>query len=163
MSLDIAIAPLGASDAEALAYNAALRFLARREHSQQELACKLRMRGHSAEVVEDVLCRLADEGFQSDERFAEGFVRSRIGRGQGLLKIRAALQDRGVDGDLAAAVLDLGDTEWQRLASSALRKRFGDDEPSSGEWLKCARFLVTRGFTRDTVARVLAGDDAEIV
>ena len=137
-------------------FGAAVRLLARREHSRVELRRKLRTRGHAPEAVELALARLGEYGYQSDARFAESFVRSRVDRGQGRLKIGAALRERGIGDDIASALLDLGESEWRRLATSALHKRFGDAAPGGrAEWAKRARFLAGRGFTSDVVSRVL--------
>ena len=139
-------------------FGAAVRLLARREHSRLELRRKLRTRGHQPEAVERALTRLGEYRYQSDARFAESFVRSRVDRGQGLLKISAALRERGIDEGIASALLDLGEPEWRRLATAALRKRFGDAAPAGrAEWFKRARFLAARGFTSDVVGRVLDG------
>ena len=139
-------------------YGAAVRLLARREHSQVELRRKLRTRGHRPDAVERALTRLGEYGYQSDARFAESFVRSRVDRGQGRLKIVAALRERGIEDDVASALLDLGEPEWRRLATAALCKRFGDTAPADrAEWVKRARFLAGRGFTSDVVSRVLDG------
>ena len=139
-------------------YGAAVRLLARREHSQVELRRKLRTRGHRPDAVERALTRLGEYGYQSDARFAESFVRSRVDRGQGRLKIVAGLRERGIEDDIASALVDLGEPEWRRLATAALRKRFGDAAPADrAEWVKRARFLAGRGFTSDVVSRVLDG------
>jgi len=139
-------------------FGAAVRLLARREHSRVELRRKLRTRGHPPEAVEQALARLGEYGYQSDARFAESFVRSRVDRGQGRLKIVAALRERGIDDGIASALLDLGEPEWRRLATAALHKRFGDAAPADrAEWAKRARFLAGRGFTSDIVSRVLDG------
>ena len=139
-------------------YGAAVRLLARREHSQVELRRKLRTRGHRPDAVERALTRLGEYGYQSDARFAESFVRSRVDRGQGRLKIVAGLRERGIEDDVASALLDLGEPEWRRLATAALNKRFGDAAPAGrAEWVKRARFLAGRGFTSDVVSRVLDG------
>lgn len=139
-------------------YGAAIRLLARREHSQAELRRKLRTRGHRPDTVERALTRLGEYGYQSDARYAESFVRSRVDRGQGRLKIVAALRERGIEDDVVSALLDLGEPEWRRLAMAALRKRFGDAAPAGrAEWVRRARFLAGRGFPSDVVCRVLDG------
>ena len=139
-------------------YGAAVRLLARREHSQVELRRKLRTRGHPPDAVERALTRLGEYRYQSDARFAESFVRSRVDRGQGRLKIVAALRERGIDDAIASELLDLGQPEWRRLATAALHKRFGEAAPADrAEWVKRARFLAGRGFTSDVVSRVLDG------
>lgn len=136
--------------------DAAVRLLARREHSRLELARKLGSRGHPADLIEEIVGDLAGAGLQSDERFAQAFVRSAIGRGQGPLKIRAGLAERGVDDDIASAHLDLDSQEWTERAANASSKRFGPAAPDNrAEWARRARFLAARGFTSDVVAKVL--------
>ena len=56
----------------------AMDFLARREYGRGELENKLCKAGFDAEAVAKALAHLTDEGLQSDERFAESFMQSRI-------------------------------------------------------------------------------------
>ena len=69
----------------------AMDFLARREYGQAELVKKLADKGYQRSIVEGELQRLTDEGLQSDTRFAESFVQSRINQGKGPVRIRADL------------------------------------------------------------------------
>ena len=57
--------------------NAAMRLLARRDYSRLELWRKLSKRGEEG-IVNAVLDALADKDYQSDQRFADLLVRSRI-------------------------------------------------------------------------------------
>ena len=133
---------------------AALGLLARREHARLELERKLTGRGHAPELVEGVVADLAAAGLQSDDRFAEVFVRSAVNRGHGPLKIRAGLRERGVDGD--APLTGFGDDEWRDYATMVIGKRFGETPPRDrAEWAKRARFLGARGFSSDVASRVL--------
>ena len=146
--------PDAAEDCRRAIREAAVRLLARREHARLELERKLAGRGHAPELVEGVLADLAAAGLQSDNRFAEVFVRSAVDRGHGPLKIRAGLRERGVDGD--AALVGLGDDEWRDFATTVIRKRFGSTPPRDrAEWAKRARFLSARGFSSDVASRVL--------
>lgn len=143
-------------ECRAVVRDAAVRLLARREHSRLELARKLGDRGHPQDLIEDVLEALADVGLQSDERFAHAFVRSALERGQGPLKIRTGLRDRGVDQALASDLLDLDAEAWRERAAGILVKRFGQDLPEDrADWGRRARFLASRGFTSDVVAGTL--------
>ena len=146
----------GVDERRAVVRDAAVRLLARREHSRLELARKLGSRGHPKDLIEEVVGGLADDGLQSDDRFAEAFVRSALGRGQGPLKIRAGLTERGVDSDIASDYFDLDANVWCEYATSALRKRFGPAQAKNrADWARRARFLAGRGFTSDVVAKVL--------
>lgn len=134
----------------------AMRLLARREHSQRELRRKLAERGHAPALIDDALAALAANGLQSDQRFADAYVRSALNRGHGERKIRAALAERGIASQLTASLLNIGDEEWQRLAAAALRKRFGG-LPARGraETAKRLRFLLGRGFGCATATRAV--------
>ncbi|MBA3582420.1 MAG: regulatory protein RecX [Gammaproteobacteria bacterium] len=125
----------------------ALRLLAQREHSRLELAQKLG-REH-LDLVKQLLDVLASEDLQSDARFTEAFVHSRIVRGQGPIKIRAGLNARGIDMSLAEQCLaNHDDSEWLTLAWEVYCKRFGDLLPENWqEQQKRAVFLQQRGFT----------------
>jgi regulatory protein len=136
-----------------------LALLARREHSALELKRKLLQRGYPAGLVEPVLAGLADEGLLSETRYAGEWVRSRIARGQGPVKIRAELQQRGLDDAQVRQALAAADTDWAGLAAEVRRKRFGAALPETlAERARQARFLEARGFTADHIRRALAGE-----
>lgn len=128
----------------------ALRLLARREHSREELKRKLAGAGET-ENVEIVLQQLADAGWQSDARFAEAFARQRLQQGYGPLRIRDELQQRGVECpalDILAA--ELGG--WEALIQRVYLKKYADSAPPTrAEWTKRCRFLQQRGFDFDAI------------
>ena len=135
----------------------AIRLLARRDHSRLELQRKLALRGYPADVIEATIARLADQGLQSDQRFAENFVRSALNRGHGERKIRAGLQSHGIDDSSIAASLNMDDEQWLRLATEAARKRFGESPPKDDiELAKRGRFLTNRGFPCGLALRAIA-------
>jgi len=136
----------------------ALELLARREHSRVELKEKLRRReyGYPAEYIETVLNDFADRNLQSDERFAEVYVRSRVGRGYGEIKIRAELQSRGVGGDTISLALEASDADWYDNADAALQKKFliginAENLRSQKFRGKMQRFLQNRGYNPDQI------------
>ena len=136
--------------------------LSRREHTREELRRKLTHRGHPARAVEPVLEALAAEGLQSDRRFAETYVESRLARGFGPARILEELRRRGVDGADREAACDHRDPVWCRRAGDARRKRFGEALPEAfAERARQARFLHQRGFSRAHIADVLGGDPEE--
>ena len=125
----------------------ALDLLARREHSRLELRRKLLARSHAQDLADEVLDRLQQERFLDEARFAEQFVRSRTGRGQGPAKIRAQLLQRGVGDSLIDTALAKAECDWVVLAAAARRKRFGAASPGAyRERARQARFLKSRGF-----------------
>ena len=101
----------------------AQRLLTRREHSRRELLNKLKLREVESSLACAVIDELEAEGLQSDQRFAEAFVRSRRSRLQGPLKIQSELQRRGVSKALINESLDPYSGEWVELATAFLRRR----------------------------------------
>lgn len=139
----------------------ALDLLARREHSRLELERKLGQRGHPPDLIAGILDALTDEGLIAADRFAESFVRSRAGRGQGPVRIRHELAERGVEH--GEAYVDDAAYDWRTLAGEARIKRFGSARPASfKERARQARFLQYRGFTGEQIAAALEfGDESD--
>jgi len=134
----------------------AVRLLAAREHSRFELARKLAAKGHGKQAIEEVLDELRAQGYQSDQRFTEEYVRSRVGRGYGPIRIRQDLQQRGLDDELIDAELTCPAARWIELANVVRGKRFSGEIPVDRDaWNAQARFLARRGFPADLIYRVL--------
>ena len=130
-------------------------FLARREHSRLELYQKLKQRQFEPDVINSELSKLLDEGLQSDERFAEAFLRSRIEKGKGPNIILSELSQRGVDELLASNVIsNITDEEWNDLAYEAMNKKLRNEaELDYDKQLKLMKFLSNRGFTRSQIEK----------
>ncbi len=140
----------------------AMDLLARREHSQLELARKLQRRFPEAvpEQVREAVHGLADENLQSDRRFAENYLRRRHHDGFGWLHIRANLQARGVSEAIISEIA-LSDEDWVMAAEAALKRKLGRGmaerlAPGSKIHRRLFRFLQNRGFATETIHRVLA-------
>lgn len=143
-------------DQDYKARSVALRLLARREHSRQELTLKLRQRQLDGSVISRVLDDYEREGWLDDDRFSEVYSRQRIDLGYGPLKVLAELQQRGIH-QMPACLDELTDTDWIRNALLLRDKRFGLSD-LSGNWdekVRQARFLTRRGFRANQVERAL--------
>ncbi|SHE62224.1 regulatory protein [Modicisalibacter ilicicola DSM 19980] len=138
----------------------AIRLLARREYSRAELERRLAAKGHAAESVAEALDDLTEQGLQSDARFAEIFLRSRIARGQGPLKIRAELGERGIDRELIHWAFEeakgAAGTDWFSLACETLAKRFDGPGATPRERARRERFLAGRGFDFEQTLHALS-------
>ena len=131
---------------------AAMNLLARREHSQKELRQKLLKRFADAVIVDAQIERLAEENLQSDERFAQSYVRMRAMRGYGPVRIRQELRERGLRDDEIAVAFEALDDSWFDLAWSAFVKKFGE-QPDGDVKARSRRdrFMQYRGFSRDHI------------
>ena len=134
----------------------ALALLVRREHSRKELARKLAERGIEREAAVAAIDRLAGDGWQSDARFAEMLVRTRVAHGQGPIRIRAELGTHGLDRDAIEAAMGAFEGDWCRTAQELAHRRFGPDlQNNLAQRRKAADFLYRRGFDGDTVRSAL--------
>jgi regulatory protein len=140
--------------------NAAMTWLARREHSFAELRTKLAARDYSSEEIDKTLKELAADGLVSDERFAESFIAARMRRGQGPVRIKMELEKRGVDAELIRLYTDDAGLKWHSLAKQVRLKKFGDDRPADFKAkARQMRFLEYRGFTGEQIRAAVDGND----
>ncbi len=154
----------GANQTRAQLKNSALALLARREHSRRELTDKLSRRAGDGEQLQALLDQLQAQGLQSDERFAESFLRSRIARGQGPLRIQQQLRQKGIDSELLSAALEAEAADWYQLAVQLREKRFGLGLVTDRKaYAKQVRFLLYRGFSQDQVQHAMkaSAEDAD--
>lgn len=180
----------------------ALKTLARREHSTVELRRKLGAysigaagRARQAEDaamldwpidssdvastdlgtdahIDRVIEALQLDGSLSDERFAAEFVRQRIGKGYGPIRIRMDLLERGVPDRLAEEQLTRPSEFWQQQAAEVCLRKFGrTDDPVDAAHSKDSRGMRlgsdeapagnTTGQFEQGITRDLSGIDLE--
>lgn len=139
----------------------AFRLLARREYSRRELASKF-ARKYDEGDIEVVLDQLVADGYQSDRRFVEVFVRNRIGQLQGLNKIRFDIRQKGIADTQLDAVLQEQAPDWFELALQARLRRFPQVDRSDRKQLaKQMRHLLQRGFSMEEARYALEAEPDE--
>lgn len=135
----------------------ALVMLSRREYSRTELEQRLGRHEGAAPLLAELLERLREQGLQSDERFAESLLRSRISQGKGPLRIAQEWRHKGVAEAIQEALLSGCEQDWFALARSVRERRFGLDIPEDPRMqAKQWRFLVYRGFSQDQTRYALS-------
>ncbi|GAC1622222.1 MAG: recombination regulator RecX [Nevskia sp.] len=139
----------------AAARSHALRALGRREHSARELEHKLTRAGLEDEAAGEVVQGLGEEGWQSDQRYAELVVHSRISQGYGPLRISAELSARGVDDALIRAALANAACDWSERLLALYQRRYHEPASTPKEHASRYRFLASRGFTSSQIRAVL--------
>ncbi|TDG12155.1 regulatory protein RecX [Seongchinamella unica] len=134
----------------------AMNLLARREHSRGELKQKLKKRFADDALIDEQLDRLSEENLQSDQRFAESFLRQRISRGHGPLRIRQEMRQRGISDAEISAAIDAERPDWFVLAEQTYHRKFGLHPPADiREKARRNRFMQYRGYTLDHYQHLL--------
>ena len=162
----------------------ALRLLARREYSRQELAGKLRSKPaprptqrnakrqadefapdpHASDVYEPptehevnaLLDDLEQRKMLSDNRYAEMHTRLRAPR-YGDSRLRQELAQKGIDRDTITSVLAEQPDELSRCCD-IWRKKFGQLPRDINERMKQTRYLASRGFAMRIIQQILRGE-----
>ena len=132
----------------------ALGYLARREHSRQELLLKLQPHTEVPEELDALLEDLQKRGWLSDERYAEQVVHARRSR-YGSLKVAHLLREKGVSETTAENAVKIMAKTDLASARNVWQKKFGNRPSSREEWAKQARFLQSRGFGFEVIKQVL--------
>ena len=142
--------------------NKMLSFLAAREHSAFELRRKLQQRFYKSAafdvsaLVERCLLEMQERDFQSDERFANRFVESKLANNpHGPYRILQDLQNRGISNELAQTVLnELSDQDiWVKKAVECLSRIQKNAKIQTQATL--SQKLYQRGFAWETIEQAL--------
>lgn len=133
----------------------ALRYLAAREHSRQELQRKLTPYAvENPEELARVLDELTARGFISEQRVVESVLHQRAGK-LGVARVVGELRTKGLpDALIAEAAERLRATELER-AQAVWAAKFGHVPADLREQARQMRFLASRGFSGEVVRRVL--------
>jgi len=141
------------------AFAYAIRLLGRREYCEAEVRNKFRQREYPPDCVEHVISQLKDGGYLSEERFAAGFLSSRLRKGEAPWLAARKAQQKGVKDFAIQHALDEIQTTFDSLSAccSLLDRRdphglrFEDERV----WQRQARYLRNKGYDAATILRCL--------
>lgn len=136
----------------------ALLFLARREHSRDELERKLKSKADDPAALEALLDELVRSGKLSNARFAEARTNT-LSRKFGTSRILHELRSKGVDAETAAHVVEGARATEVERAREAWKKRFREPGKTREEKAKQMRFLQSRGFSFAAIRAAVDGAD----
>jgi regulatory protein len=148
---------LTAAELDQKCLDAALRFLAARPRSEQEVRRRLAEKGWTGERVDRVVARLGELQLVDDRAFAEFWLENRtMHRPRGARALRSELSLKGVARDVVDEAIDPARDESDD-AYRAARKRAATlstlDERAFRQRL--GQFLARRGFGWETVEPVV--------
>jgi regulatory protein len=147
-------------------FDSALRILGIRAHSAKQLQSKLKRKGFDPEVVAATMQRLLADGLLDENSFAEQFVRSKLRRKNGSLKITRELEATGVSREVTRQALArvLEEESEEDHLRAACQKRLRPLVRRHGlEWLqsdagrnKLISQLLQQGYETGAVLRTVS-------
>lgn len=149
------------ADPHAVARAVVLRLLTGAPKSRSELEKALRRKDCPDDVAAEVLDRFEQVGLVDDEAYAQAFVRSKqAGRGLARRALSHELRKKGVDEQIAAAVLDEVDPEDERaraheLVAKKLRSMHGLDR--TVQTRRLSGLLARKGYGSE-IARLVINE-----
>jgi regulatory protein len=148
----------------------ALRLLSRREYSRKELASKLlqlvrrdeeELTVDIEEQIEAVLNDFEARAWLSDERFAQALVHRRSER-YGVRRVADELERAGIETGLISQLTgELKESEYDR-AKALWTRKFGQIPTEQKERARQYRFLISKGFSPELVAKVIGGREPSV-
>lgn len=136
----------------------ALRLLMRRDHGRAELVKKLAQHAESNEAVEQLLDELVRRKLLSEDRMAESRANT-LSRKFGVSRIRHDLRAKGIaDETIERVAAEAQATEVER-AREIWKRKFREPAASRADRAKQMRFLAARGFSHDTIRKVMGSTE----
>ena len=141
-------------------FAAALRLLARRDHSCSELSGKLAARGFPLDQIQWAVDQCLRYRYLDDERFAYGYVNQLQRKGYGCRRIEQMLTAKGLEAWIIAACLEPCRRAGVQIRDcrKAMAKKLKGNPQGDGSAqtrAKLFRFLFNRGFPADVIRQVL--------
>ncbi|MBN2468841.1 MAG: regulatory protein RecX [Deltaproteobacteria bacterium] len=143
------------------AKSSAIRMLAFRARSTQEISDRLHRKGISASLTQRVVNYLNEYGYLDDQAFAQQWAKSLVvNKGWGFARIKVDLRSRGISPDLAEETIARlrKDHSEEETARRILGKRFSHldlRKISPKDKNRLIRFFQSRGFSWETILRVV--------
>lgn len=143
----------------------AIRILAMRDHSEQELRRKLAApvmskNGPEAlnvtpEEVDNVVEWCIENRYLDDERFVRQFIASRSRKGYGPARVRQELKQKGISRETIEAAMRECEIDWAQLAKEQAQRKYGEPLPTVfAEKVRIQRFLLYRGYLMEDIQEI---------
>ena len=129
----------------------ALHYLGRFSRTERQVADYLKRKEFPPSEISETISYLRESGFLNDTVFAESFIRSKIIHGDGPIKIKQMLFQKGIASTTSEALLrehypiELQLEAAKNLLISRISKRPGST-PKGSERERFIRFVASRGF-----------------
>ena len=137
------------------AYGLSLAYVARRMRSIGELNDYFRRKQYEPDLAEQILAKLAKNGWVDDEKFAEAWVRNRrLLKNSSKRRLQQELKAKKVADEIIQKVLATDEQNDQQMLQELVEKkrriaRYNDNQ-------KLMQYLARQGFSYDDIKSALA-------
>ncbi|MBQ8488365.1 MAG: regulatory protein RecX [Pseudobutyrivibrio sp.] len=134
----------------------ALHLLEKQDRSEKNLRDKLKEGGYSQEIVDIAIDYINEYGYLDDARMAASHIRF-YQDSRSKLRLKQDLIGKGISADVIDRVMDEEYTsdESDLIEKLLLKKNYDKENATYEERAKMYRFLAGRGFSSDSINRVL--------
>ncbi len=133
------------------------RYCAYQDRCTQEVLTKLRSLQVEEKEAQQILRLLKNDGFVDDERYAQSYIRGKVGLKQwGKQKIRMSLLQKGIPKELINKYLEhITPQQYTDNLQAAVRKWTQSHGPVTQENItKLYRHLLSKGYTYEEIKGV---------
>lgn len=141
----------------------AMNLLKNREYTTAQLRDKLRQGGYPEKIIEEALEYVASFHYTDDQRYAAQYINCH-GENRSRRRIESDLLGKGIDRETIRKAWDAweeqgGVYDEQEMMRRLLEKRgYDPDAADSAARQKQAAFLMRKGFSGESIRRVLSAD-----
>ena len=135
------------------------------DYTSYSLKDKLNRSGYPEEISRRAVRAMQEAHYLNDERYAENYVRSHMGRAS-LQKIRYDLKQKGIDGEMAEAAIgrlseteDLAAEEMRQIRSYLKKKNYDPEQADREQKMKLMAALFRKGYARSSIVKALDTGD----
>lgn len=145
------------------AKNAAFNYLKIRPRSTGEMQQKLRDKGFSQEIIDDIVVFLTEYNFLNDQEFARAWIQYRLHKPYGPQRIKMELRQKRIDPEIVEQQLQQTLQEYNeeavvRECVEGRLARLAQCEPEKKR-RRLFDFLSRKGFSLSTINKVLRSYD----
>lgn len=143
-----------------LAFDTAVRLLARRNHTSLEIEQKLRKRGFDSEAIAWAVAECERLRYIDDEKTGRFYFLELKRKGCGPRRIRFQMKQKGLSGEFVEEMIsgyEAGEEELEaaRKALEKKRPRFDREPDARKRKEKMYRFLYSKGFSGEIISALL--------
>ncbi len=141
------------------AWNSALKKIAKRERSSQDVRKHLESKSFDATIIDSVLQELVEKKWLDDHRFSQVLVRYQGMRGKGPSYIQRKLREKGLflrPDEIQKIIEDAQGKNEVSRAREIIERKYPEYLTDLKEKKKAFEALVRRGFSFDTAKKAIS-------